>query len=142
LFYLYPLFRVENRVCLSRGVQVAGAAWRVETRIMAGVGDLVQRTGDGRTGWVFGGRTIWRSGDVMDHLFQNQVPMPKQSTHHMHDPGSIVPHIWPKVFTDSQMSQIKYNYYSGRLHNSTGTTTRATRSLELLVKEFQSIFSF
>jgi hypothetical protein len=130
LFYLYPLFRVENRVCLSRGVQVAGAAWRVETRIMAGVGDLVQRTGDGRT------------GDVMDQLFQNQVPMPKQSTHHMHDPGSIVPHIWPKVFTDSQMSQIKYNYYSGRLHNSTGTTTRATRSLELLVKEFQSIFSF
>jgi hypothetical protein len=29
-----------------------------------------------------------------------------------------------------------------RLHNSTGTATRATRSLELLVKEFQSIFSF
>jgi hypothetical protein len=29
----------------------------------------------------------------------------------MHDPGSIVPHIWPKLFTDNQMSQIKYNYY-------------------------------
>jgi hypothetical protein len=29
----------------------------------------------------------------------------------MHDPGSIVPHIWPKVFTDNQMSRIKYNYY-------------------------------
>jgi hypothetical protein len=29
----------------------------------------------------------------------------------MHDLGSIVPHIWPKVFTDNQMSQIKYNYY-------------------------------
>jgi hypothetical protein len=29
----------------------------------------------------------------------------------MHDPGSIVPHILPKVFTDNQMSQIKYNYY-------------------------------
>jgi hypothetical protein len=29
----------------------------------------------------------------------------------MHDPGSIVPHIRPKVFTDNQMSQIKYNYY-------------------------------
>jgi hypothetical protein len=29
----------------------------------------------------------------------------------MHDPGSIVPHIRPKVFTDNQMSEIKYNYY-------------------------------
>jgi hypothetical protein len=29
----------------------------------------------------------------------------------MHDPGSIGPHIQPKVFTDNQMSQIKYNYY-------------------------------
>jgi hypothetical protein len=31
---------------------------------------------------------------------------------------------------------------SGRLHNTTGTTTGATRSLELLVEEFQSILSF
>jgi hypothetical protein len=29
----------------------------------------------------------------------------------MYDPGSIVPHIRPKVFTDIQMSRIKYNYY-------------------------------
>jgi hypothetical protein len=29
----------------------------------------------------------------------------------MHDPGSIVPHIRPKVFTDNQISRIKYNYY-------------------------------
>jgi hypothetical protein len=29
----------------------------------------------------------------------------------MHDPESIVPHIRPKVFTDNQMSRIKYNYY-------------------------------
>jgi hypothetical protein len=29
----------------------------------------------------------------------------------MHDTGSIVPHIRPKVFTDTQTSQIKYNYY-------------------------------
>jgi hypothetical protein len=29
----------------------------------------------------------------------------------MHDSESIVPHIWPKVFTEKQMSQIKYNYY-------------------------------
>jgi hypothetical protein len=48
------LFRLENSVCLSRGVQVAGAAWRAAMRTMAGVGDLLQRTGDGRTGWVLG----------------------------------------------------------------------------------------
>jgi hypothetical protein len=29
----------------------------------------------------------------------------------MHDTGSIVPHIRLKVFTDNQISQIKYNYY-------------------------------
>jgi hypothetical protein len=86
------------------------------------------------------------------------VLMPKPCTHRMHDPGLIVPHIRPKVFTDNQMSRIKYNYYinivskdyndsqakrnSGRLHNSTGTTTGATCSLELIVEEFQFIFSF
>jgi hypothetical protein len=53
---------LENRVCLSRGVQVVGAAWRATTRTMAGVGDLVQRTGDGRTGWVLGGQAVERSG--------------------------------------------------------------------------------
>jgi hypothetical protein len=40
-------------------------AWHVATRIMAGVGDLVQRTGDGRTGRVLDGRTIERSGGAM-----------------------------------------------------------------------------
>jgi hypothetical protein len=29
----------------------------------------------------------------------------------MQDPGLIVPHIRPKVFTDNQMSRIKYIYY-------------------------------
>jgi hypothetical protein len=64
----------------------------------------------------------------------------------------------PKVFIDNQMSRIKYNYYInivskyyddsqakrniGRLHNSTRTATGAARSLELLVEELQSIFSF
>jgi hypothetical protein len=46
-------------------VQVAGAVWRVATRIVAGVGDLVQRTGDGRTGRVLGGRVIERSGGIV-----------------------------------------------------------------------------
>jgi hypothetical protein len=34
-------------------------------RIMAGVEDRVQRTGDGRTSQVLGGRTIGRSGDAV-----------------------------------------------------------------------------
>jgi hypothetical protein len=63
--FLLSLFRLENRVCLPRGVQVAGAAWRTATRIMAGVGDLVQRTGDGRTSRVLSGRTIERSGGAV-----------------------------------------------------------------------------
>jgi hypothetical protein len=50
---------------LSHGVQVAGAAWRAATRTMAGVGDLVQRTGDGRTGQVLDGRTVERSGGAV-----------------------------------------------------------------------------
>jgi hypothetical protein len=63
-FYLY-LVSSENRVCLSRGVQVAGAAWRASTRIMTGVGDLVQRTEDGRTSRALGGLAIERSGGTV-----------------------------------------------------------------------------
>jgi hypothetical protein len=63
--FLLSLFHLENRVCLSHGVQVAGAAWCVVTRIVAGVGDLVQRTGDGRTGRVLSGRAIGRSGGAV-----------------------------------------------------------------------------
>jgi hypothetical protein len=44
-------------------------------------------------------------------LVSYPVFMPKLSTHRMHDPGSIVPHIWPKVITNYQMPQIKYNHY-------------------------------
>jgi hypothetical protein len=44
---------------------VAGAAWRAVTRIMTGVGDLVQRTEDGRTGRVLGGQAIERSGGTV-----------------------------------------------------------------------------
>jgi hypothetical protein len=40
-FCFLSLFHLENYVCLSRSVQVAGMAWRAATRIMAGVGDLV-----------------------------------------------------------------------------------------------------
>jgi hypothetical protein len=37
-------------------------AWRAATRTVAGVGDLVQRTGDGRTGRVLDSWTVERSG--------------------------------------------------------------------------------
>jgi hypothetical protein len=50
---------------LSHGVQVAGAAWRAATRTVAGVGDLVQRIRDGRTGRVLGGRAVERSGGAV-----------------------------------------------------------------------------
>jgi hypothetical protein len=63
--FTLPLFCLENHVCLSRGVQVVGSAWWAAMRIMAGVGDLVQRTGDGHTGQVLGGWAIeWSGGDV------------------------------------------------------------------------------
>jgi hypothetical protein len=40
-------------------------AWLATMRIMTGVGDLVQRTRDGHTGRVLGGRAIKRlGGDV------------------------------------------------------------------------------
>jgi hypothetical protein len=50
---------------LSRDVQVVGATWRSVTRIVAGVGDLVQMTRDGRTNWVLGSRVIERSGGAV-----------------------------------------------------------------------------
>jgi hypothetical protein len=59
------LFRSENRVCLSRDVQVAGVAWRAVMRTVVGEGDLMQRTGDDRTGRVLGGRAVERSGDAV-----------------------------------------------------------------------------
>jgi hypothetical protein len=48
---------------------------------------------------------------AMTPLLSYPVFITKSSTHHMHDPGSIVLHIRPKGFTDNQMSRIKYDYY-------------------------------
>jgi hypothetical protein len=56
---------VKNHVCLSRDVQVVGAAWWAATRIMVGVGELVQKIKDGCTSRVLGGQTIKRSGDAV-----------------------------------------------------------------------------
>jgi hypothetical protein len=63
--FLLSLFRSENCVCLSHGVQVVGAACRAATRTVAEVGDLVQRTGDSRTGRVLGGQVVKRSGGAV-----------------------------------------------------------------------------
>jgi hypothetical protein len=49
-------------------VQVVGAAWCAMMRLVAGVGDLVQRTGDGRTGRILGGRAVERSDDAVCDL--------------------------------------------------------------------------
>jgi hypothetical protein len=50
---------------LSCGVQVVGAAWCVAMRTVAGVGDLVQRIGDGRIGRILSGRAVERSGGAV-----------------------------------------------------------------------------
>jgi hypothetical protein len=59
---------VENHICLSHTMQVVGVTWRATMRIVVGVEDLVQRTGDGHTGQVIGGRTIERSGSAVCDL--------------------------------------------------------------------------
>jgi hypothetical protein len=59
---------LENHVRLSHGVQVVGEAWRAAMSIVAGVGELVQRTGDDRTGRVLGGRAIERLGGAVCSL--------------------------------------------------------------------------
>jgi hypothetical protein len=64
--FTFIFFYLENHVCLSHGVQVAGAAWRATTMIM--VGDLVQGTGDGYTCRVLSGGAIERSGGAMCSL--------------------------------------------------------------------------
>jgi hypothetical protein len=46
-------------------VQVASAAWHAAMRIITRVGDLVQRTRDGHTGRVLGGRAVERSGGAV-----------------------------------------------------------------------------
>jgi hypothetical protein len=40
-------------------------AWRASTRTVAGVGDLVQRIGVGRIGWVLGGWAVERSSGAV-----------------------------------------------------------------------------
>jgi hypothetical protein len=57
LVYLY-LCIVWRIVFACLVVQVAGAAWRATMRIVAGVGDLMQRIVDSHTGRVLDGRMM------------------------------------------------------------------------------------
>jgi hypothetical protein len=60
-----------------------------------------------RLGWLFGQRTnvVGLSGPTdWANVLPSLVFTPKSSTHRMHDPRSIVPHIRSKVHTDNQMS--------------------------------------
>jgi hypothetical protein len=57
---------------LSRDVQMVDVAWQAAIMIMAGAGDLVQRTENGRTGRVLSGRTIGRSGDAVCGLHRTR----------------------------------------------------------------------
>jgi hypothetical protein len=54
-------------------MQVTSATWQAAMRIVAGVGDLMQRTGDGRIGRVLDSQTIERSGDSMCGLHHARV---------------------------------------------------------------------
>jgi hypothetical protein len=63
--FLLSLFHLQNHVCLSCGVQMAGVAWPAATRTVTGVGDQVQRTGDDHTGRVLSGQVVERSGDAV-----------------------------------------------------------------------------
>jgi hypothetical protein len=63
--------------------------WRAATRIMAGVGDLVQKTEDGRTGRLLGGQAIKRSDNAVcglhyaredeEHGFLGSTSKPKST---------------------------------------------------------------
>jgi hypothetical protein len=53
---------VENHVCLSHGVHVTDVVWWTAMRTMAGIGGMVQRTGDGQSqvGYSVAGRSRGR----------------------------------------------------------------------------------
>jgi hypothetical protein len=68
--FLLSLFRLENCVCLSRSVQVAGVAWRASMRTVAGVGDLVQRTGR----WSHRSGTQWPGGQEVGWRHVRSAP--------------------------------------------------------------------
>jgi hypothetical protein len=60
-FFIFVSFE-ESRLLVS---WCAGAAWHAATSIVAGVGDLVQRTRVDPTCWVLGGLALKRSGGAV-----------------------------------------------------------------------------
>jgi hypothetical protein len=63
--FTFILVSCRELRCLSDGVQLTGVALRAVTRIVAGVGNLVQMTEYHRTDLVLGGRVIERSGGIV-----------------------------------------------------------------------------
>jgi hypothetical protein len=59
---------IHKSQCNKKKYIKARATWRAATSIMARVGQLVQRTGDGRIGRILSGRTIERSGGAVCDL--------------------------------------------------------------------------
>jgi hypothetical protein len=104
------LFRLENHVSLSRGVQVVGAAWQAATRIVAGVGDLVQRTIDGHKRRVLSGRTIERSGDAVCSLHHARGDEERGFLGSTSKPRSVV---WPQNHWDDLSVVLPQNHWDG-----------------------------
>jgi hypothetical protein len=71
-FYLLSLYRVENHVFLPCVVLVIGMSRQAATRIVTGVGDLVQSTRDARTCQVLDDRVIERPSDAVCGLYHAQ----------------------------------------------------------------------
>jgi hypothetical protein len=69
----------------------------------------------------------WRASTTLGTV-SYPVFMPKSSTHRMHDPGSIILHIRPKVFTDNQKSRIKYNYYISNVSKDWWLSTQQNKT--------------
>jgi hypothetical protein len=80
---------------LSYGVQVAGATWRAAIRIMAGVENLVHRTGYGRTGQLLGGRVIERLGGVMCGLHRARGDEEREFLGYASKPLRRFSLVWP-----------------------------------------------
>jgi hypothetical protein len=68
VYFTFIFVSFEESCLLVSWCAVAGAAWHTVMRIMVEVGDLVQRTQDGHTCWVLGGRAIERSGGAVCSL--------------------------------------------------------------------------
>jgi hypothetical protein len=64
-FYFFIFISVRESHLLISWCASGRCGMRATMRTVTGVGDLVQRTGDGRTGQVLSGRTVERSSGAV-----------------------------------------------------------------------------